>query len=78
MSAASPKLLSVFLAQLDDAYQIAVWRGIDSRARERGIGVVCFVGHRINSPVPSEAAANIAYRIADTRTIITFKAFGGS
>jgi DNA-binding LacI/PurR family transcriptional regulator/signal transduction histidine kinase len=30
---------------------------------------VCFVGHRIGSPVASEAAANIAYGIADTRTI---------
>jgi DNA-binding LacI/PurR family transcriptional regulator/signal transduction histidine kinase len=63
------RLTGVFLAQLDDAYQTAVWRGIDSRVRELGMGAVCFVGHRIHSPVASEATANIAYRIADSRTI---------
>ena len=65
MSRASPKLLGVFVVQLDDAYQIAVWRGIDLRARERGIGVVCFVWHGVSCLIGSEAAANIAYRIGD-------------
>jgi len=69
MSRASPSLLGVFVAQLDDAYQIAVWWGIDSRARERGIGVVCSVVHRVFCPIESEAAANIAYRIGDPRTM---------
>jgi DNA-binding LacI/PurR family transcriptional regulator len=69
MSRASPKLLGVFVAQLDDAYQIAVWRGIDSLARERGIGVVCFVGYRVSFLIGSEAAANIAYRIGDPRAV---------
>ncbi len=62
-------MIGVLTAQLDDAYQIAVWRGIESRARQRGIGVVCFVGHRIDSPVRTEAAANVAFRIADRRSI---------
>jgi DNA-binding LacI/PurR family transcriptional regulator/signal transduction histidine kinase len=64
-----PRLIGVHTAQLDDAYQNAVWRGIESRARLRGVGVVCFVGHRIDSPVRTEAAANVAYRIADSRNI---------
>ena len=62
-------MIGVFTAQLDDAYQIAVWRGIESRARQRGVGVVCFVGHRVDSPIASEAAANVAYRIADGRNV---------
>ncbi|HET6485506.1 MAG TPA: substrate-binding domain-containing protein, partial [Spirochaetia bacterium] len=65
----SVQTVGVFVAQLDDAYQIAVWRGIESRARELGVGIVCFVGHRIDSPIPSEAACNVAYRLADRRTI---------
>ncbi len=65
----SSPMVGVFVAQLDDAYQIAVWRGIESRARELGAGIVCFVGHRIDSPIPSEAACNVAYRLADRRTI---------
>jgi DNA-binding LacI/PurR family transcriptional regulator/signal transduction histidine kinase len=69
-SAATPhRVIGVFTAQLDDAYQIAVWRGIESRARQRGVGVVCFVGHRVDSPIASEAAANVAYRIADPRNV---------
>jgi DNA-binding LacI/PurR family transcriptional regulator/signal transduction histidine kinase len=46
-----------------------VWRGIETRARERGVGVVCFLGHRIGSPIESEAAANAAFGIADTRSV---------
>jgi len=68
-AAPSDRVIGVFTAQLDDAYQIAVWRGIESRARQRGVGVVCFVGHRIDSPIASEAAANVAYRIADPRNV---------
>jgi DNA-binding LacI/PurR family transcriptional regulator/signal transduction histidine kinase len=62
-------MIGIFTAQLDDSYQIAVWRGVESRARERGVGLVCFVGHRIGSPVNSEAAANIAYSIANSRNM---------
>jgi DNA-binding LacI/PurR family transcriptional regulator/signal transduction histidine kinase len=68
-AASSRKVIGVFTAQLDDAYQIAVWRGIESRARERGVGMVCFVGHRVDSPIVSEATANVAYRIADRRNV---------
>lgn len=68
-AASSHRVIGVFTAQLDDAYQIAVWRGIESRARQRGVGVVCFVGHRVDSPIASEAAANVAYRIADPRNV---------
>ena len=62
-------MIGVHTAQLDDAYQNAIWRGIEARARQRGIGLICFVGHRIDSPVRTEAAANVAYRIADRRNI---------
>ena len=66
---AGRRTIGVFTAQLDDAYQIAVWRGIESRARQLRLGVVCFVGHRIDSPIASEAAANVAYRVADRRNV---------
>jgi len=65
----SRPVIGVFAAQLDDAYQIAVWRGIETRARQRGVGVVCFLGHRIGSPIESEAAANAAFGIAGPRSI---------
>lgn len=63
------RVIGVFAAQLDDAYQTALWRGIQTRARSRGVGVVCFLGHRIGSPIESEAAANAAFGIADSTDI---------
>lgn len=36
--------LGVFLAQLEDGYQTAIWKGIESRARALGWGVTCFIG----------------------------------
>jgi hypothetical protein len=42
------------MAQLADAYQSAVWQGIERRAEERGLGVVCFIGSRVDSPIGSE------------------------
>jgi DNA-binding LacI/PurR family transcriptional regulator/signal transduction histidine kinase len=57
------------MAQLADAYQSAVWQGIERRATERGLGVVCFIGSRVDSPVGSEKKANIAYGLADPRAI---------
>jgi DNA-binding LacI/PurR family transcriptional regulator/signal transduction histidine kinase len=62
-------VIGVLMAQLVDAYQSAVWRGIEHRAAERGFGVVCFVGSRIDSPVGSERTANVAYGLADPRAI---------
>jgi DNA-binding LacI/PurR family transcriptional regulator/signal transduction histidine kinase len=69
MAVSSGRMIGVFLAQLDDAYQIALWRGIETRARELGLGVMCFLGHRIDSPITAEAACNVAYRIADKRNL---------
>ena len=63
------KMIGVFTAELNDAYQAKVWRGIESRTRERGIGVVSFLGSRIDSPVVSEFTANFAYRIVDPDNI---------
>jgi DNA-binding LacI/PurR family transcriptional regulator/signal transduction histidine kinase len=57
--------IGVFTAQLNDAYQRAVWTGIEKRALEAGAGLVCFVGRRIDAPVVSEATANIVYKLAD-------------
>jgi len=62
-------MIGVFTAELDDAYQIEVWRGIEARAMEREVGVVCFLGSRVNSTIASEATANVAYRIADRKSI---------
>ncbi len=64
-----PRMIGVFMAQMADAYQSAVWTGIEGRAAQRGLGVVCFIGSRVDSPVGSEKKANIAYRLADPRAI---------
>jgi DNA-binding LacI/PurR family transcriptional regulator/signal transduction histidine kinase len=63
------KMIGVFTAELDDAYQTALWRGIERRAAERGVGLIGFLGSRINSPLPAESAANVAYYMADHRNI---------
>jgi DNA-binding LacI/PurR family transcriptional regulator len=63
------RVIGVFLAGLADAYQGVVWRGIERRARERGLGVVGFIGSRVDSPVGSEKKANLAYGLVDPRTI---------
>ncbi len=58
-------MIGVFTAQLDDAYQLAVWRGIERQLRERGVGAICFLGKQIDSPVSQDATANVAFRLAD-------------
>ncbi|MGA2640175.1 MAG: substrate-binding domain-containing protein [Spirochaetia bacterium] len=63
------RVIGVFMAQLSDAYQSAVWQGIERRVQDHGLGVVCFIGSRVDSPVGSEKKANIAYGLADPRAI---------
>jgi len=63
------RVIGVFLAGLADAYQGAVWRGIERRAREHGLGVVAFIGSRVDSPVRPEKRANLAYGLAGPRSI---------
>jgi signal transduction histidine kinase/DNA-binding LacI/PurR family transcriptional regulator len=58
-------MIGVYTAELYESYQASVWRGIEVRAGERGVGVITFLGSRVDSPVPSEAACNVAFRIAD-------------
>jgi DNA-binding LacI/PurR family transcriptional regulator/signal transduction histidine kinase len=65
----SQKIIGIFTAQLDDAYQLAVWRGIEGRLRERGVGAVCFLGRQIDSPVSTETTANVAFRLADGQNL---------
>ncbi len=62
-------MIGVFTAELEDAYQAAVWRGIEERAQERKVGVVSFLGSRLESPVPAETAANFAYRVASPASL---------
>lgn len=68
-SAQSDRMIGVFTADLDDAYQTAVWQGIEHRAQETNLGVICFVGSRIGSPITAEATANVAFRIADPKSL---------
>lgn len=75
------RVIGFFTAQLE-AYQIPVWRGIEARATQRGVGVVGFLGRRVDAPIPIEAASNIVYGLAQpgivdglivaTNTIATF------
>lgn len=59
----------MFTAEVDEPYQCAVWKGIETRAKDMGVGVICFVGHRIDSPIVSEATANVAYQMADDKNL---------
>lgn len=63
------RTIGVFTAELDDAYQAGIWQGIEARARELNVGVVSFLGSRIDSPIRSEATANIAYRVIDRANV---------
>ncbi|HET6451840.1 MAG TPA: substrate-binding domain-containing protein [Spirochaetia bacterium] len=63
------RVIGVFMAQLADAYQSAVWEGIERQAQKRHLGVVGFIGSRLESPVGSEKKANIAYGLADPKAI---------
>jgi DNA-binding LacI/PurR family transcriptional regulator/signal transduction histidine kinase len=63
------RTIGVFTAQLDEAYQDAIWRGIEGRARALGIGVIGFLGQRVASRVPMEVAANLVYQLADPRNV---------
>lgn len=62
-------VIGVFIAQLEDAYQSAVWRGITARAAETGNGVIGFVGQRIGAPAANESVRNFAYRLARRGTV---------
>ena len=59
--------IAVLTAELSDAYQAGVWNGISAEAAAIGCRVVCFLGSRLQSPVPQECAANDVYRLADAR-----------
>lgn len=63
------RTIGVFTAQLDEAYQDAIWHGIEGRARALGIGVIGFLGQRVASTVPMEVAANLVYQLADPRNV---------
>jgi DNA-binding LacI/PurR family transcriptional regulator/signal transduction histidine kinase len=63
------KNIGVFTAELNDAYQSAVWKGIVSQAQTRELGLVCFLGSRVKSPIATEQCSNIAYSLADKENI---------
>lgn len=43
--------VGLFLRNLDEEYQINVFRGIRSRAQERGVDLVCIQGETLHSPL---------------------------
>jgi len=43
--------------------------GLSRRAREEGVEVVGFCGHGLEAPLVSQATMNLAYRIADSRSL---------
>jgi DNA-binding LacI/PurR family transcriptional regulator/signal transduction histidine kinase len=58
------KNIGVITAELSDSYQAEIWRGIVAKTIELEVGLVCFLGSRINSPLPTEHNANIVYSLA--------------
>ena len=67
--AAPRKVIGVFTAELSEAYQSAVWRGIQEKAEEQGFGLIAFLGSRYNSPFLPEATANGIYSLAGPENV---------
>ncbi len=61
--------IAMLAAELDDDYQTAIWKGIESRAAQFDIGVLSILGSRIESPIGFEATANTIYSLADSHQI---------
>jgi|GEM_PF-4331336 len=62
-------MIGVFTAELDDSYQAAAWEGISARAEREKIGLICFLGSRLNSPVVPEKSANRIYDLANENSL---------
>ncbi|KGE70982.1 substrate-binding domain-containing protein [Spirochaeta lutea] len=56
--------IAVLTAEVNEAYQAELWRGITAEARRHSKQLVCFVGSRVDSPIQQEAASNAIYRQA--------------
>ena len=63
------KTIGVFTAELNDAYQAAVWQGISGEAEREGAGLICFLGSRLNSPIVPERTANHIFELANERNL---------
>ena len=63
------RMIGVITTDLADPYQAAIWRGIQSVAERRGLGLITFVGSHPRSLVPSEMTSNIAYQIAQAKNV---------
>lgn len=59
--------IAVLTAELSDAYQASVWKGLISAARKRSIRLVCFLGSRAEAVVVRESAANAVFDLADPK-----------
>lgn len=62
------RMIGVFTADLDDAYQTAIWRGIESRAQDMNLGIICVVGSRLASP---DGPANVFRKDSRLDDILT-------
>jgi DNA-binding LacI/PurR family transcriptional regulator/signal transduction histidine kinase len=69
MAVTRPKRIAVLTAELDEAYQAALWRGIRSEATRHDVRLICFLGSRINSPIVHEAAANSVFELAHPKNV---------
>lgn len=58
------RVIGLLLAQIDDAYQIDIWRSIKREVEQRGNALITFIGQRLGAPSPSEHAQNWAYRLS--------------
>jgi DNA-binding LacI/PurR family transcriptional regulator/signal transduction histidine kinase len=63
------KTIGVFTAELNDSYQASVWQGISTQAEAEEIGLICFLGSRLNSPLIPEKSANHIYELATEQNL---------
>jgi len=61
--------IGLFITDIVKSWTMPEWAGVVDSARDRGVNLITFVGHQLNSPYGFEVHANIAYRLADKQSL---------
>ncbi len=61
--------IGVFIGNIDEQYQKAVWKGIVDEACEKKVNIMCFPGLRVNYRGNFEYQSNIVYSLACKKNV---------
>ena len=61
--------LGLFITDIVKPWTVPEWAGVVDTARNRGVNLITFVGHHLNSPYGFEKHANVVYRLADKQSL---------